>query len=75
MYRWCGYCQKFIREREPFADFALSYGICKSCIPKASDLEVDEDKMLARAKHLKIQPADFLAGIIQPALYKIRKII
>lgn len=34
MLRWCAYCQTFLGESAPFADFSVSHGICPVCLPK-----------------------------------------
>lgn len=50
MIQWCAYCQRFITEVEPFDDYRVSHGICRSC-----SLKVDS---LGRAD------LDALAGVI-----------
>ncbi len=34
MIKWCAYCQQFITEIEPFDDYRVSNGVCRSCLPK-----------------------------------------
>lgn len=31
MIRWCVYCQKYIGEKEPYTDYALTHGACDRC--------------------------------------------
>jgi methanogenic corrinoid protein MtbC1 len=37
--KWCAYCQQFITEIEPFDDYRVSDGVCRSCLPKLGTLE------------------------------------
>ena len=32
MIRWCAYCQSYLGECEPFADFSLTHCICAKCV-------------------------------------------
>lgn len=46
MIKWCAYCQQFITEIEPFDDFRVSDGVCRSCLPKVAILgRVDIDAL------------------------------
>jgi len=38
MLKWCAYCQSFLGEGPPFADFSLTHGICPRCEAAHPDL-------------------------------------
>lgn len=49
MLRWCVYCQEFLGEVAPVADFSITHGICKPCKAKGSarlDAELDHSLLL-----------------------------
>lgn len=43
MIRWCAYCQSYMGESEPFADFSLTHGLC----PKCAASGIAEDKSVS----------------------------
>ena len=43
MIRWCSYCQRYQGESPPFDDFALTHGICDSCL--AADIMMDSSAL------------------------------
>ena len=46
MIKWCAYCQQFITEVEPFGDYRVSHGVCRSCLPKVASLgQADVDAL------------------------------
>lgn len=49
MLRWCAYCQTFLGESAPFADFSVTHGICHVCVPKFQSRTVDMDRAQALA--------------------------
>jgi methanogenic corrinoid protein MtbC1 len=97
MIRWCSYCQKYLGEIDPEADFSITHGICSDCKSNKhyfskekveaiqpivkfyqsikKNLRTEElpraDDVLSQARDLKIQPSDFLVGMIQPLLVQI----
>jgi methanogenic corrinoid protein MtbC1 len=46
MIRWCAYCQKFLGEVPPFAEFTLTHGVCVSCKVGAANISSAEARDL-----------------------------
>ena len=40
MFRWCSYCQRCLGEFEPYDDYAISHGVCESCLGHLEHAEV-----------------------------------
>jgi methanogenic corrinoid protein MtbC1 len=46
MLRWCSYCQRFLGEVPPYAELAVTHGICESCEEHGPDLlEADPERI------------------------------
>ena len=61
MVLWCSYCQRYLGEKEPFDDLAITHGMCDDCL--ASDMSSSKGG-IARGKELR----GFYAEIAEKAL-------
>ncbi len=54
MFRWCGYCQKFLGESLPYEDFTITHGVCLPCKRGARFAEPERlERMRAMGAFLK----------------------
>jgi methanogenic corrinoid protein MtbC1 len=62
---WCSYCQRFIGEDPPFADLALTHGVCTSC--RRDPLLMKRD-VSPRTREIAGFFGDFVSGAIEGKL-------
>src|SRR5580765_6969514 len=48
MFRWCAYCQRLIGEREPFARYEVTHGICPRCEKNVDTYVSEQSTIVAR---------------------------